>query len=694
MCIRGPFRLRRKVASRGAVGTLNPLSRGDLGPRKGPRPSRQVPAVAEPPPTPAKLTGPPPAPPTRRVPPELRAPLFRRLLGLAWGYKKMAARVVGLQALLLALTLSGLGLTGVGVDVLKYAIDARHPPRWPLGLHAPPWSPMGQVALIAGLILVLATIRFFLESRAAIAAGELSNRIVVDLRAAVYDKLQRLSFRFYDANQSGSIINRVTGDVQAVRMFVDQVMVQVVILALSLAFYLGYMISIHVGLTLACLATTPILWLLTIWFSRRVKPAYRRNRELYDETVRVLSENFQGVHVVKGFALQDQQTAKFRDANLAVRDQKRWIFWQVSVFTPLIGFIPQVNIVVLLMFGGYLHTVSPATMTFGTLIVFAGLLNRFSSQISGIAQISNSVQQSLIGAQRVFEVLDTPVEITSKPGAVKLDRPRGRVVFEHVDFAYARTSAAADSGGDGNGDGPPPELTLEDINLTVEPGMCVALLGATGAGKSTLLSLIPRFYDPMRGRVLVDDVDVRDIEVDSLRRAIGLVFQESFLFSNTVAANIAFGNPQATRKQIEKAAEIAAAAEFIGKFPKGYDTLLGERASNLSGGQRQRLAIARAVLLEPAVLLMDDPTAAIDPETEHEILQAMDSAMKGRTTFIVAHRLSTLRRADLIVVLDKGRIVQAGTHDELMNTTGIYRRAAALQLADDESRKLLGLTAT
>jgi ATP-binding cassette subfamily B protein len=306
------------------------------------------------------------------------------------------------------------------------------------------------------------------------------------------------------------------------------------------------------------------------------------------------------------------------------------------------------------------------------LVVFAGLLEQFSGQVNNVATIVNSVQQSLIGARRVFEILDAPVEVQSPPDALRRPRLRGDVVFDNVSFAY---------------DGA--ETVVRDVNLRVAAGQCVAILGATGAGKSVLMSLVPRFFDPTAGRVVIDGIDVRRLDLDDLRRNIGLVFQESFLFSNTVAANIAFGHPDATREQIERAARIAAAHDFIVQLPQGYDTVLGESGDSLSGGQRQRLAIARAVLLEPAILLLDDPTAAIDSETEHEIFEALDRAIAGRTTFIVAHRLSTLRRADFIIVLEHGRIVQRGTHDELMREKGPYLHVAELQLVDAQNLRAM-----
>jgi ATP-binding cassette subfamily B protein len=610
------------------------------------------------------------------------ATLIARLVRLGWIYRWQAVRVMVLQSILLALALAGLGFIGLGIDVIRAGFDSTaRAPHWPFGIGA--WAQqfpaMGQVFIIAGLVIGIAAIRFIFDRTSQVWKGVLVQDIVTTMRSKVYDKLQRLSFRFFDANESGSIINRVTGDVQAVRMFVDGVMIEVLMLILSLAFFLIYMLNIHVGLTIACLATTPAMWLLTAQFGRRVKPAYRRNRLLFDNAVRILAENVQGVHVVKGFSRQQQEVAKFHVANREVQTQKRWIFSQVAFFGTVISFIPQINLIVLLLYGGWLviqyESGRGDGIALGTgLFVFAGLLQQFSNQVGNIANIANTVQQSLTGAQRVFEVLDAPVEITSPPDAVRLERARGSITFENVSFAYRDTEAA-----------------LTGINLHVNPGQTVAILGATGSGKSTLLSLIPRFYDPNLGRVRVDGVDVRKYEVDDLRRNIGIVFQESFLFSNTVAANIAFGHPDATREQVEKAARIASAHDFIMELPKGYDTMLSEGGGNLSGGQRQRLAIARAVLLEPPILLLDDPTAAIDPETEHEILQAMNQAMQGRTTLVVAHRLSTLRRADTVIVLDHGRIVQQGTHDELMAVKGHYRWAARMQLADGESRRLLGM---
>ena len=600
--------------------------------------------------------------------------LMRRLLALSWRYRGECVKVLSYQVVLLALGLFGLRLMGLGIDFLNHQINPATPiPAWPLAVTPPAqWTPLTVISAIAGIMLVMSLGRAWLNYLYAMAVARLIHlEVVVHLRTAVYDKLQRLSFRFFDANASGTIINRVTGDVQNVRLFVDGVIIQGVILVLSLIVYLIYMVQLHLWLTLACLATTPLLIIASLVFSHYIRPAYARNRDLVDEMVGKLSESVQGVQVVKGFAREPQEKAKFAAATAAVRDQQRYIFWRVSLFGPSLDLLTQCNLAVLLGYGGWLVIQGELPLGAG-LVVFSGLLQQFSGQVSSISAIINSVQQSLIGARRVYEVLDAPVEIASKPTALRLGKARGELRFEQVSFGYR-----------------PEEPVLRGIDLTVNPGQCVAVLGATGSGKSTLMSLVPRFYDPNVGRITLDGQDLRDLDLDDLRRNIGLVFQESFLFSNTVAANIAFGHPNATQAQIEAAAHIAQAHDFITALPKGYDTVLGESGIGLSGGQRQRLAIARAVLLQPAILLLDDPTAAIDPETEQEILEAMDAAIAGRTTFIIAHRLSTLRRADFIVVIEDGIIAERGTHDELMARQGAYHRVAKLQLVDDESRKLM-----
>ncbi len=617
--------------------------------------------------------------------PHSTSAIVRRLLKLTWRYRWWCCAVLALQIAILLLNLSGLRLVGLGVDYIEHewrllggegGLDLL---RWPFG-WAPPssWRPLKVVSALALAILAFNFLRFLLTMGNTILTNYVvQSKLVVDLRAAVYDKMQRLSFRFFDSKTSGSLINRVTSDVQTTRMFVQEVLIKTIILGITLVIFLVFMLSINVSLTLACLLPTPLIWYFSRLYGKIVKPQYRRNRLLTDDLVGRMVESIQGIHVVKGFAMQEEEIRQFNRHNRKVRDQKQRIFHYHSLLMPAIQGTNHLSLLILIGYGGYLFMQGQITLGTG-LLVFYNLLLQFSMQVDQLANLSNVVQQALVGAQRVFEVLDAPIEVQSPPRPLRVERIEGRVEFERVSFNYR-----------GTGDDARWLNALEDIDFRVEPGQCVAFLGATGSGKSTLLSLIPRFYDPTIGRILLDDRDLREYDLDFLRRNVGVVFQESFLFSTTIAANIAFGHPEASPAQIEKAARVAAAHEFITQMPQGYNSILSEGGDNLSGGQRQRLAIARAILLEPPVLLLDDPTAAIDPETEEEIMQAMENAMRGRTTFIVAHRLSTLRRADRIIVLDQGRIVEQGTHESLMSNNGLYLEAASNQLADSATRKIL-----
>jgi ATP-binding cassette subfamily B protein len=591
----------------------------------------------------------------------------RRLLALGWRYRAPCIGLIAFQVVLLLLGVASLGVSGAAIDLARRALDAAAPaPRWPFGVAPPQSWPVGRLLLVSGAaILVMAAARAVVSYGYAIVVGRLLHLdIVPELRVRVFDKLQRLSFRFFDRNASGSIINRVTSDVQSVRAFVDGVLLQGAILLLALGVYVSYMLRTHVGLTIACLAPTPLIWLATSWFSRWTRPAYEKNRELADAMILALSEGAKGVRVTKLFGREAHELARFERKNRAVLDQQDRIFRQVSRFGPTVSFITAIDVAILLLYGG--HLVARQAMSLGDLVVFAGLLQQFAAQVSSMAGIFNTLEQSVTAARRVFEVLDAPLEVESPPHAAPLAAARGAVRFEGVTFGHD-----------------PSAPVLRGVDFTVEAGRCVAIFGATGAGKSTLLSLVARFYDPQRGAVRIDGADVRTLDLDSLRRNVGLVFQESLLFRTSVADNIAFGNPGASREAIERAARTACAHDFIMALPNGYDTVLEEGAVDLSGGQRQRIAIARALLPDPPVLLLDDPTAAVDAETEAEILSAIDVARRGRTTFMVANRISALRRADLVLVLADGRIAEQGTHAELTAARGRYYEAASLQDTDD-----------
>lgn len=595
--------------------------------------------------------------------------LVRRLLALAWRFRTDCLLSVVLSLVLLLLGLVGLQLLGVAIDVIRHTLDpAQRAPVYPFHWVPPgKWTPLQIITTLSLAIVAQALLRAVLTYHYNMVTARLTQgKIVPELRDRLYDRLQRLSFRFFDVHGSSSIFNRVTGDVQNTRLFVDGVVLQGLNMLLTLVAYFIFMWRIHPSLTVVCLSVTIGLWWVTHYYSGRLRPAYLRNRELYDRLIELFTESVRGVQTIKGFAAEPHQLKRFEEANRHVSGQQKRIFSDLSIFTPATQLFSQFSLVLLFGYGGWLYVHGGIALGSG-LVVFAGLLQQFNGQVANITTIANSVQQSFTAARRVFEVLDTPSEVQNKQNALDPGALRGRVVFERVTFGY-RANAPV----------------LHEISFTAEPGQVVGIFGMTGAGKSTLLSLIPRFYDPQQGRVLTDGQDLRELDFNEYRRQIGIVYQESFLFSNTVTANIAFGNPHATQAQIEKAARVASAHDFIAALPHGYETVLGESGVDLSGGQRQRLALARALLLEPPILILDDPTASVDPKTEHEIISQLRQAMAGRTTFVVANRLSLLRRADVILVIEKGRLTQMGSHNELVKRDGPYRETALLQLMDLE----------
>ncbi len=599
--------------------------------------------------------------------------LVRRLLALAWQFRADCVWSVVLSLVLLLLGITGLKLLGAVIDVIRHAMDSTGTPapQYPLGWVPPTdWSPLKIVTMLALAIIVQAILRAgFTYAYNMVTARLTQGEIVPELRAQIYAKLQRLSFSFFDTQGSNSIFNRVTGDVQNTRLFVDGVLLQGVNMILTLVVYAFFMWRIQPALTVACLCVSLPLWWLSHFYSLRLRPGYLKNRELTDHMILLFSESVRGMQTVKGFAAEPHQVRRFEEASDKVSSQQRKIFLDLSVFTPATQMLSQLSLVILFAYGGWLYVKGEIALGSG-LVVFAGLLQQFTGQVATISTIANSVQQSLAAARRVFEVMDTPVDVQSKPNAIVPARLSGKVVFDNVSFSYT-----------------PEKPVFTDISFEAKPGQIVGIFGMTGAGKSTLLGLLPRFYDPKQGRILIDGKDLRDLDLDAYRRQIGIVYQESFLFSNTVAANIAFGHPHATMEQIEQAARIASAHDFISGLSHGYETVLGESGVDLSGGQRQRLALARALLLQPPILILDDPTASVDAKTENEIVSALREAMQGRTTFVVSSRLSLLRRADTILVLENGRISQTGTHDELAHRPGLYHETALLQIMDLDEGK-------
>ncbi len=610
----------------------------------------------------------PPSPPPPPGSAARQRYLLTRLLRLTGRYGWRSLGLVLLNVSVLALGLAGLGGVGVAIDFLREQVQPGSPPaKFPFGWHPPAdWSPQFVLMALGLWIITAAAVRAWLGYLTAVSTNILGQgKIVVELRSAIYAKMQRMSFRFFDANATGSLINRVTGDTQSVRLFIDGVAVQALNVFLATLFYIACLAQIHLGLTLACFAFLPVLGLIVVLFSRWLRPDYEEGRLRVDRLVLVFEELARGMGVVKSFGLQSWAEGRFLEANAAVRDQKNRVFRKLTILHPLVSLLNQLSLAVLLGYGGWLAIRGEIPVGTG-LILFAGILQQLNAQVTAIGTVADSLQQTLTGADRVYEILDAEPGILNREDAISLGRAKGEVVFDHVAFRFK-----------------PENTILNDLSLTVRAGEKIAIVGPTGAGKTALIQLIPRFYDPDEGRLLLDGRDLREWCLDDVRKQVGLVFQESFLFSASVAANIAFGNPGATREAVERAAHLAAAHEFIEKLPLGYDTLLHENGANLSGGQRQRLALARAILLDPAILILDDPTAAVDTGTEQEILTAMDRVMAGRTTFIVAHRFSTVRRADRIIVLDRGRVVAMGTHEELSEQPGYYRDAILAESGEE-----------
>jgi ABC-type multidrug transport system fused ATPase/permease subunit len=508
--------------------------------------------------------------------------------------------------------------------------------------------------LIAALILLtgLARALFMLGRR--LIAGRQALAIEYDMRNALYAKLLRLSFGFYDRHQTGQLMSRATVDLQAVRFFLGYGLIFFFQHVTTIVGVTAVMFATNWRLALVATAVTPLIVVLAYRYSSVSHPILRDVQQKMADVATVAEENIVGVHVVKSFAQEHAETEKFARRSEDVFDRSVEANRQRAVYVPLLSFLPLLAQAGVLLVGG--RMVANGTLGFREFFFFNVLVVMLVMPLRMLGMWIGQMQRATASGERIFEVMDEPEEIREKHGAVELPPGDGRVRFEHVSFEYAS--------------GRP---VLKDIDLELEPGRNVALIGHTGSGKTTLVSLVPRFYDVTAGRVLVDGVDVRDVKLASLRRAIGIVAQDPFLFSATVRENIAFGAPEATHADVELAATLAQAHEFITQLPDGYDTVIGERGITLSGGQRQRLAIARAIVMDPRILILDDATASVDATTEARIRLGLREAMKGRTTIIIAHRLSTISLADELIVLDDGRVVGRGTDEELLRTNRVFR---------------------
>jgi ATP-binding cassette subfamily B protein len=489
-------------------------------------------------------------------------------------------------------------------------------------------------------------------------------RVGYDLRNRMYDHIQYLPFTYHDHAQSGQLISRCIEDVRSIERFAGGAVADLIRFVLLSVGIITIMILDNARLAIIALLPIIPLTLMTSSFGTKIGKLFFDVDNAVGDVSNRLQENVVGVQVVRAFAREPYETERFETANKQVFQTWVYVIDEWSKIMPTTHWLTTVSVILILWFGGQM--VMDGTLTIGAIVAFNAYILMLAEPAQQLTGLVNAGGEAAAGAQRVFEVLDTEPAIQSPANAIRLESLRGEVEFRDVGLKYQDERTRS----------------LKDINLRVEPNQLIALIGPTGSGKTSLVNLIPRFYDVTDGSVLVDGVEVRELDLVTLRRQIGIVLQTSLLFSDTIRANIAYGRPDASMEEIVAAARAAQAHEFIEGFTNGYDTIVGERGVTLSGGQRQRVAIARALLMNPRILILDDSTSSVDTQTEQLIQSALDTLMEGRTTFVIAHRLSTVRRADMILVMDQGRIVERGTHQELLARGGLYKEIHDLQLVD------------
>jgi ABC-type multidrug transport system fused ATPase/permease subunit len=571
--------------------------------------------------------------------------IFRRLLGFLHPYKRAVAWSFALAG-------GAMGATVLIPYLVGRAIDAigkghRH-----------------DLMIWAIAIVVAGLARLGLSAARRLVAGRVSLVVEVDLRDALYGALQSLELAFFDRQQTGQLMSRATVDLQAVRFFLGYGLVFIAQSILTIALAAVAMFLLQPPLAALALAPVPFVVVIAWAYGRRSRPALQEAQQRIAELTAEAEENVSGVRVVKAFAQEDRQLGRFEHSVARVFDQQMYATKIQARYTPLISFLPNLGLALILLVGG--RDVIHGSLTIGSFTAFYAYLLMLISPMRTLGYMLSAAQRATASGARIFQVLDRAPRITSPENAPALPDGPGRVSLRDVSLTFDGSAHPA----------------LKNVDLEIEPGRTVALVGAMGSGKTALVSLLPRLYEATEGSVRIDGADVRSVELHSLRKAVALVTDDPFLFSATIHDNIAYARPDATREEVEQAAEVAQAARFIERLPKGYDTLVGERGLTLSGGQRQRIAIARAVLADPRILVLDDATSSVDASTEQEIKRALGEVMAGRTTFVIAHRLSTIALADEIVVLEHGEVAAHGTHDELLEDSPLYREIVEKGMPD------------
>jgi ATP-binding cassette, subfamily B, multidrug efflux pump len=576
--------------------------------------------------------------------------LFYRLLG----YVKPFARSLVFAALFMLLA----SVTELaGPYILKIVIDKYIIPKNVSGL----W----QVVVIYGLILVVNWVANYYNTYLSTLNGQ---KITFTLRQHLFEHLQTLSFGFFDRRKAGKIMSRLTNDINALNQFFTSGILNVASDLIILCGIIGLMLSMSWKLALVTFLTLPLIIFTAAGMRVRVMGAFRETRNKIAEVNSSLQENISGVRVVQAFTREDINLLNFERINQENYKANLRAATLLAVFVPMVEMSAALGTVLVIWYGSRL--VLAGEVTVGVLAAFLGFVTRFYSPIRDLSTVWGTLQSAMASSERLFEILDTKSDIVEGDRTLDSEHVQGEVTFEEVSFSY-----------DGE------NKVLDEINLTAHPGQRIALVGPTGAGKTSIINLIGRFYEPDSGQVLIDGVNIGKLDFKSLRSIVGVVLQDTFIFAGTVRENIAFGCPEATQEQIERVSKLTGAHEFIVKLPEGYDSQVQERGVKLSTGQRQLLAFARALLANPRILILDEATSSIDVQSEQEIQHALDLVMKGRTCFIVAHRLSTIREADRILVIDEGRIVEEGKHGDLLSKRGMYRRLYLNQFKEVEEEK-------
>jgi ATP-binding cassette subfamily B protein len=523
---------------------------------------------------------------------------------------------------------------------------------------------LGVIFVVVGWLVGLALARALFTFLQGYLAERASQGVAYDLRDALFERIERLSFSYYDRVQTGQLVTRLTSDVEQIRTFAGSGVVQLASAVVMLVGTTALLLYLDWQLALVALAVVPIITVLLVRFVRRIRPLFGEVQQTLGRLNTVLQEDLLGVRVIRAFAREDYETARYTAVNEELLHKNLTTVRVFSNNFPFVFLFANLGTLAIIWFGGW--QVIGGRLSIGDLVAFNALLGFMLFPILTIGFLSASISRAGASSRRVFDVLDAPLDVDDAPDASTLLPLSCRVDFDNVSFRYP--GSARD--------------ILAGVSFTARPGQTVAILGTTGSGKSTLVNLIPRFYDVTGGAVRLDGNDVRDVTLSSLRSQIGIVLQETRLFSGTVRDNVAFGKPDATDEEVVAAAEAAQAGDFVRGLPEGYDTVIGERGIGLSGGQRQRIAIARALLIDPRLLILDDSTSAVDAETEAAIQETLDRLMreKHRTVFVIAQRVSTVRDADLILVLDEGSIASRGTHEELLRESELYNEILGSQL--------------